>query len=67
MEVKKTPFWGKRGLKFQTAATELNLISDEFFDLRNHNNQYTFALEKLKKEINLKDKKKHVKFIEKLK
>ena len=41
----------KRGLKFQTAATELNLISDEFFELRNHNEQYTSALDKLKKEI----------------
>ncbi len=41
----------KRGLKFQAAATELNLISDEFFELKNHNEQYTFALEKLKKEI----------------
>ena len=41
----------KRGLKFQAAATELNLISDEFFELRNHNEQYTSALEKLKKEI----------------
>ncbi len=41
----------KRGLKFQAAATELNLISDEFFELRNHNSQYTLALEKLKKEI----------------
>jgi len=41
----------KRGLKFQAAATELNLISDEFFELRNHNKQYSFSLEKLKKEI----------------
>ncbi len=41
----------KRGLKFQAAATELNQISDEFFELRNHNEQYAFALEKLKKEI----------------
>ena len=41
----------KRGLKFQAAATELNLISDEFFELKNHNEQYTSALEKLKKEI----------------
>ncbi len=41
----------KRGLKFQAAAKELNLISDEFFELRNHNSQYTSALEKLKKEI----------------
>ena len=42
----------KRGLKFQAAATELNLISDEFFELKNHNEQYASALEKLKKEIN---------------
>ncbi len=41
----------KRGLKFQAAATELNLISEEFFELKNHNEQYTSALEKLKKEI----------------
>ena len=41
----------KRGLKFQAAATELNLISDEFFELKNHNEQYSSALEKLKKEI----------------
>ncbi len=41
----------KRGLKFQAAAEELNLISDEFFELRNHNSQYTSALVKLKKEI----------------
>ena len=41
----------KRGLKFQAAATELNLISDELFELKNHNEQYTSALEKLKKEI----------------
>ncbi len=41
----------KRGLKFQAAATELNLISDEFFELKNHNEQYVSALEKLKKEI----------------
>ena len=31
----------KKGLKFQAAATELNLISDEFFELRNHNVQYS--------------------------
>ena len=41
----------KRGLKFQAAATELNLISDEFFELKNHNEKYASALEKLKKEI----------------
>ena len=41
----------ERGLKFQTAAVELNLISDEFFELRNHNEQYKTELENLKKEI----------------
>ena len=35
----------ERSLKFQAAAEELNLISDEFFELRNHNSQYTSALE----------------------
>ena len=41
----------KKGLKFQAAAEQLNLISDEFFEIRNHNVQYTSALEKLKNEI----------------
>ncbi len=41
----------KKGLKFQVVAEELNLISDEFFELRNHNPQYTSALENLKNEI----------------
>ena len=41
----------KRGLKFQAAATELNLISVDFFELKNHNEHYASALEKLKKEI----------------
>jgi taurine transport system permease protein len=41
----------KRGLKFQTAAEELNLISDEFFELRNHNTQYRNAYDNLSKEI----------------
>ena len=41
----------KKGLKFQAAAAELNIISDEFFELRNHNTQYTVALENLKNEI----------------
>ena len=41
----------ERGLKFQTAAIELNSISDEFFELRNHNDRYSSALENLKKEI----------------
>ena len=34
----------KKGLKFQAAAEELNIISDEFFELRNHNTQYAVAL-----------------------
>jgi len=41
----------KKGLKFQAAAEELNIISDEFFELRNHNAQYAVALESLKNEI----------------
>ncbi len=41
----------KKGLKFQVAASELSLISDEFFEIRNHNPQFTFAMEGLKKEI----------------
>ncbi len=41
----------KKGLKFQAAAEELNLISDEFFELRNHNPQYSSTLENLKKDI----------------
>ena len=41
----------ERGLKFQTAAKELNSISDEFFELRNHNDRYTSTLENLKKGI----------------
>ena len=40
-----------RGLKFQTAAIELNAISDDFFELRNHNDKYTSVLANLKKEI----------------
>ena len=41
----------KKGLKFQAAAEELNIISDEFFELRNHNSQYASSLENLKNEI----------------
>ena len=35
-----------RGLKFDAAAQELNLISDEFFKLRNHNPQFKIKLKK---------------------
>ncbi|MDC0619187.1 ABC transporter permease subunit [Pelagibacteraceae bacterium] len=41
----------RKGLKFQAAAEELNIISDEFFELRNHHAQYAAALENLKNEI----------------
>ena len=30
----------KVGLKFHSAAQELNAISDEFFEARNHNPEY---------------------------
>ena len=40
-----------RGLKFHTAAQELNLISDEFFKLRNHNPQFKTKIAELKDEI----------------
>ena len=50
MEVPPLPE-SKRGLKFHTAAEELNKISDEFFALRNHNPQYLKLLEEIRKEI----------------
>jgi len=40
-----------RGLKFHIAAQELNLISDEFFKLRNHNPQFKIKIKELKEEI----------------
>ena len=68
-ELKKQLGWGatgmevpplpesKIGLKFHTAAEELNKISDEFFALRNHNPEYTRLLEEIRTEIkNYKDK-----------
>jgi taurine transport system permease protein len=39
MEVPPLPE-SKRGLKFHAAAAELNSISDEFFEMRNHNLEY---------------------------
>ena len=39
MEVPPLPE-SKRGLKFHAAAAELNSISDEFFEMRNHNSEY---------------------------
>ena len=41
----------KKGLKFHTAAKELNAISDEFFELRNHNPTYKAAIQNIKDEI----------------
>ena len=40
-----------RGLKFHAAAQELNLISDEFFKLRNHNPQFKNKIKQLKDDI----------------
>ena len=40
-----------RGLKFHAAAQELNLISDEFFQLRNHNPQFKTKIKELKDQI----------------
>ncbi len=41
----------KRGLKFDAAAKELQIISDEFFKLRNHNPQFKDKIKELKEEI----------------
>jgi taurine transport system permease protein len=40
-----------RGLKFDAAAQELNLISDDFFKLRNHNPQFKEKIKELKDQI----------------
>jgi taurine transport system permease protein len=40
-----------KGLKFHTAAIELNLISEEFFKLRNHNPQFKNKIKEIKEEI----------------
>ena len=40
-----------RGLKFHAAAQELNLISDEFFKLRNHNPEFKNKIKEIKDEI----------------
>ena len=41
----------KKGLKFDAAAKELKIISDEFFKLRNHNPEYKRAIKEIKSEI----------------
>ena len=41
----------RRGLKFHAAAKELEIISDKFFKLRNHNPQFKSSIKQLKDEI----------------
>ncbi len=50
MEVPPLPE-SKRGLKFHAAAAELNSISDEFFEMRNHNPEYLRHSELIFSEI----------------
>jgi len=50
MEVPPLPE-SKRGLKFHAAAAELNSISDEFFEMRNHNPEYLRQSETIFTEI----------------
>jgi len=50
MEVPPLPE-SKVGLKFHTAAEELNEISDEFFAMRNHNPEYLKLLKEIRDEI----------------
>ena len=61
--IKKQTGWGeteveiptlpetKMGLKFDTAAKELTIISDDFFKLRNHNSQYKTLMKEIKDGI----------------
>jgi taurine transport system permease protein len=50
MEVPPLPE-SKKGLKFHTAAQELNSISDEFFKMRNHHPEYLRLLKEIRDEI----------------
>lgn len=50
MEVPPLPE-SKVGLKFHTAAQELNLISDEFFAMRNHHSEYLRLLKEIREQI----------------
>ena len=50
MEVPTLPE-SKRGLKFHVAAVELNSISDEFFEMRNHNPEYLRQSESIFSDI----------------
>jgi taurine transport system permease protein len=42
-----------KGLKFHTAAEEINLISEEFFKLRNHNSQFKNQIKEIKDQIKI--------------
>ena len=50
MEVPPLPE-SKVGLKFHTAAQKLNLISDEFFAMRNHHSEYLRLLKEIRDQI----------------
>jgi len=50
MEVPPLPE-SKKGLKFHTAAQELNSISDEFFSMRNHHPEYLRLLKEIRDKI----------------
>jgi len=50
MEVPTLPE-SKRGLKFHVAAVELNSISDDFFEMRNHNPEYLRQSESIFSDI----------------
>jgi len=50
MEIPPLPE-SRRGLKFHAAAAELNSISDEFFEMRNHNPEYLRYSEAIFTEI----------------
>ncbi len=41
----------KKGLKFDAAAKDLTLISEDFFKLRNHNSQYKVLIKEIKDDI----------------
>ena len=41
----------KMGLKFDAAAKELTLISEDFFNLKNHNSQYINLMQEISDEI----------------
>jgi taurine transport system permease protein len=41
----------KKGLKFDAAAQELKIISDDFFKIRNHNPEYKKAIKEIKEDI----------------